>query len=75
MIPCLFLIAVIVCYPVEMQRQCRNGLRQQSDTGIHGRDLHGCLFIYLFPGIGSAKHKGLPGITDIVRNLGQTFFR
>ena len=28
MIPCLFLVAVVVGHPVEMQRQCRNGLCQ-----------------------------------------------
>ena len=74
MIPCLFLIAVIVCYPVEMQRQCRNGLCQQTDTGIHSRNLHGGFLIHLLPGIGTAKHKGLPGITDVIRDLRQTFF-
>ena len=75
MIPCLFLVAVLVRYPIQVQRQGSNGFCQQSDTGIHSRDLHGRLFIHLFPCIGSAKHKGLPGITDIVRNLGHTFFR
>ena len=75
MIPRLFLVAVIVCHPVEMQRQCRNGLRQQTDTGVHGRDLHGSLLIHLLSGIGTAKHKGLPGITDVIRDLRQTFFR
>ncbi len=54
--------------------QCRNGLCQQTDTGIHSRDLHGGFLIHLLPGIGAAKHKGLPGIADVIRNLRQTFF-
>ena len=74
MIPRLFLVAVIVCHPVQMQRQCRNGLCQQTDTGIHSRDLHGCFLIHLLPGIGAAKHKGLPGIADVIRDLRQAFF-
>ena len=74
MIPRLFLVAIIVCHPVQMQRQCRNGLRQQTDTGIHSRDLHGGFLIHLLPGIGAAKHKGLPGIADVIRDLRQTFF-
>ena len=75
MIPCLLLIAIVIRHPVQMQRQCRNGLCQQTDTGVHGRDLHGGFFIHLLPGIGTAKHKGLPGIADIIRDLRQTFFR
>ena len=74
MIPCLFLVAVIVRHTVEMQRQCCNGLCQQTDTGIYGRDLHGGFFIHLLPGIGTTKHKGLPGIADVIRDLRQTFF-
>ena len=74
MIPRLFLVAVIVCHPVEMQRQCRNGLCQQTDTGIHSRDLHGGFLIHLLPGIGTPKHKGLPGISDVICDLRQTFF-
>ena len=48
---------------------------QQTDTGVHGRNLHGGFFIHLLPGIGTAKHKGLPGIADIIRDLRQTLFR
>ena len=75
MISRLLLIAVFVCHPVQMQRKCRNGLCQQTDTGVHGRNLHGGFFIHLLPGIGTAKHKGLPGIADIIRDLRQTLFR
>ena len=74
MIPCLFLVAVVIRHPIQMQRQGRNGLCQQSNTGIHGRDLHGGFFVHLLSCIGTTKHKGLPGIADIVRDLWQTLF-
>ena len=74
MIPCLFLVAVVIHHPIQMQRQGRNGLCQQSNTGIHGRDLHGGFFVHLLSCIGTTKHKGLPGIADIVRDLWQTLF-
>ncbi len=75
MIPCLFLVAVVVRHPVQVQRQGGNGFCQQTDTGIHSRDLHSSFLIHLLPGIGTAKHKGLPGIPDVIRDLRQTFFR
>lgn len=32
-----------------------------------------CMEAFSSPALGSAKHKGLPGIVDIVRDLRQTF--
>ena len=63
------LLPVIVRSPVQMQRQLRHRIRQEPHAGIHGRDLHGGLFIHHLPAVGLAEHKQRPGVADIITDI------
>ena len=73
MIHRLFFRISIACISVQVQRQARHGLRQKPDTGIHRGDLHGGLLVHPLPGACRAKEKGLSGVSDIIRDLRQTW--
>lgn len=52
-------LAAAVRVFIEVQRQTRDSLRQDADTGIHGSHLHGRALRYRFAGCRAAEEKGI----------------
>ncbi len=66
------LLAAVSGVVVEVQRQASHGLRQNADTGIHRRHLHGGAFGDGLAGGGAAEVEGVaaPGGTVLGRGAG-----
>ena len=56
---------------VEVQREPRHRLCQQTDTGVNRGNLHGGFLVDGFAGVSLAENEGLPGIADAVFDLGR----
>ena len=50
-----FFLAAVILILIDLQRESRDGLRQNTDTGIDRRHLHSRAFRYNFAG-GAAAH-------------------
>ena len=68
MIDGLFLAAVLLV-TVEVERQSRYSFRQDTDTGIHRRHLHGGAFIDPFARRAAAKEKAVGAARSAVLGL------
>lgn len=62
-------LAAAVRVFVEVQRQSRDSLRQDTDAGIHGSHLHGRPFCHCFAGGCSAKEKSIVAARRAVLRL------
>ena len=61
----LFFPAAVVIF-VDVQRQARNGLRQNPHTGVHRRHLHGGRFVHRFPARRTAKKEAVAAAVERV---------
>ena len=52
-------LAAVVRVFIEVQRQTRDSLRQDADTGIHGGHLHGGAFRHCFTGSSTAEEESI----------------
>ena len=68
MIDGLFLAAVLLV-TVEVERQPRHSLRQDTDTGIHRRHLHGGAFIDPLASRAAAKEKAVGAARGAILRL------
>ena len=62
-------LAAAVRVFIEVQRQPRDSLRQDADTGIHGGHLHGGAFRHRFTGSSTAEEKGVVAARRAVLRL------
>ena len=54
-----FLLVAVLLVTVEVQRQTCRRFRQDADTGMHRRHLHGRPFVYPFARSASSKEKAI----------------
>ncbi|MPN00397.1 hypothetical protein SDC9_147591 [bioreactor metagenome] len=54
-----FLFPATVVISIDVQRQTRDGFRQNSHAGIHRRHLHGGRFVHRFPARCTAKKEAV----------------
>ena len=64
-----FLLAAVLLVTVEVERQSRHSLRQDTDTGIHRRHLHGGAFIDALARRAIAKEKTVGAACGAVLGL------